>query len=473
VTDGKRITRTVAKPNVGIVHLGVGAFFRAHGAVYIQEAMARFGGDWGVIGVSLRSPTVRDLLATHDFAYTAVETSQHGMKLQIIEAISDILVAPEAPRAVLDAMISEDTKIVSLTVTEKGYCRGSGVTLLDLDHPDIRHDLTNPLPRSAPGYLVRALNERRRRGLRPFTVLSLDNLPQNGRLTRRIVLEFANRIDADLALWIDRECRFPSTMVDRIVPATTDDMIARLNAETGFQDPAAVFHEPFRQWVIEDSFVDNARPDWDKVGAKLVSDVEPFEHMKLRMLNGTHSALAYIGSLAGHMTVADAMGNPAIAGFLDGMWQDEIVPGLKAPPDTDLADYAAALIARYRNPEIRHLLDQIAMDGSQKLPQRILGPLFENKATGRPYKRLLTVIAAWIRFLQDRSQTGQINDPLATDLKRAVQDTKDAKALVSNMLAISPVFGGYPTKEIADELSKTFVAMAPSKLPDMLTGLHP
>lgn len=473
MTDGKNITRTGPKPRVGIIHLGLGAFFRAHGAVYIQEAMTRSGGDWGVTGVSLRSPKVRDLLAKHDDAYTAVETSQHGLKPQIINAVSNILVATDSPLAVLDAMIAKDTRIVSLTVTEKGYCRGSGSKALDLDHPDIQHDLKPLLLRTAPGFIVRALDERRKRGLRPFTVLSLDNLPQNGRLTRRIVLEFANQIDSDLAHWIDKECRFPSTMVDRIVPATTDAMIARLNSECGIHDPAAVFHEPFRQWVIEDSFVDNARPDWDQVGAQLVSDVEPFEHMKLRMLNGTHSALAYIGSLAGHVTVADAMGNPAITSFLDGMWQDEIAPGLKAPPDTDLADYSAALIARYRNPEIRHLLEQIAMDGSQKLPQRILDPLFENKAAGRPYQRLLTVVAAWIRFLQDRSQTGQINDPLAPDLTRAVQDTKDSRALVGNVLTISPVFGGYPAMEIADELAKTFVAMTPSKLPYMLNGMHP
>jgi fructuronate reductase len=466
------LRRSGPKPKVGIVHLGLGAFFRAHGAVYIEEAMACSGGDWGILGVSLRSPKVRDLLAPQDYVYTTVETSGNGLKPRTIAAINDVLVAPEDPRAVLEAMTAETTKIVSMTVTEKGYCRGSGATALDLDHADIRHDLSNPLPRSAPGYIVRALDARRKRGLRPFTVLSLDNLPQNGPLTRRIVLDLAHQTDPDLEKWIDENCRFPSTMVDRIVPAPTADMVARLRSECDIDDPAAVFHEPFRQWVIEDQFVDNARPDWGAVGAQIVSDVEPFEHMKLRMLNGTHSALAYIGRLAGHETVAGAMDDPAIAGFLDGMWQYEIIPGLKAPPETDLGKYASELVARYRNPEIHHQLEQIAMDGSQKLPQRILDPLFDNKAAGRPYHRLLTVIVAWIKFLQERSETGKINDPLAKDLARALQDNQDPKMLVANVLSISSVFGGYPAHEIADDVSKTLTAMTAAKMPEMLTGLH-
>ncbi|HKK98562.1 MAG TPA: mannitol dehydrogenase family protein, partial [Marivita sp.] len=361
--------------------------------------------------------------------------------------------APENPRSVLDVMASSTTRIVSLTVTEKGYCRGEGGTL-DRDHPDIVHDLTASLPRSAPGFIVRALAERQALGLPPFTVMSLDNLSQNGVLTRRIVLELAEMIDPALAEWIASYGRFPSSMVDRIVPATTPEMIERLRTECAVNDAGAVFHEPFSQWVIEDSFVAGARPDWDAVGAQLVDDVAPFEHMKLRMLNGSHSALAYIGSLKGYHTVSDAVADPAIAAFLHRMWREEIAPGLQSPPGEDLSRYANTLMMRYRNPEIQHSLRQIAMDGSQKLPQRILDPLFENRATGRPYQSLLTVLAAWIVFLKGCTPD-KINDPLADDIATALADQS---ASVARLLDIRPIFGAYLAQDIAadlDELVRT------------------
>ena len=390
-----RLCRDKVGPKTGIVHLGLGAFFRAHGAIYIKEAMAHSGGDWGVVGVSLRSAAVRDQLAPQGCLYTAVEMSENGFRPQVIDVITDVLVAPEDPEAVLREMSSETTRIVSLTITEKGYCRGDDAKTLDVNHPDIIHDLTSILPLSAAGYIVRALDIRRKRGLRPFTVLSLDNLPENGGVIESIVMDLAALIDTDLAEWIASECTFPSTMVDRIVPATTEAAVSRLEAETGIFDPSAVMHEPFRQWVVEDRFVDGVRPDLAAVGAQLVKDVKPFEHMKLRMLNGTHSAIAYIGNLAGHVTVSDTIRDPAIGAFLESMWHDEIIPSLCAPEGVDLASYATALGERYRNPEIRHLLEQIAMDGSQKLPQRILDPLFENLKSGKPYAKLLTVVAVF------------------------------------------------------------------------------
>ncbi|PSL17738.1 mannitol dehydrogenase family protein [Shimia abyssi] len=458
--DETRLRRTEEAPKTGIVHLGLGAFFRAHGAVYIKQAMARSGGNWGIVGVSLRSPGIRNLLAPQEGVYTAVELSAQGLKPQSIDVVSDVLVAPENPQAVLDAMVDDSVRIVSLTVTEKGYCRGGADGALDLDHPEIENDLASNLPKSAIGFIVRALDNRRRKGLRPFTVLSLDNLPANGALTRRIVCEMAARVDSDLADWIASECCFPCTMVDRIVPAMTPDTIARLHRETGIHDPAAVVHEPFRQWVIEDSFVDGQRPEFEAVGAQLVDDVEPFENMKLRMLNGTHSAMAYIGSIAGHDTVEVAINDPAISAFLDTMWQEEIIPSLVAPPETDLADYAAALRERYRNPEIRHLLEQIAMDGSQKLPQRILDPLFENLAAGRPAEKLMTVVAAWFRFLSQRADGEQINDPISSDLCAAMRGHADDRALVLGLLSVDQVFGPYPTDQISDALVRRFQAMS-------------
>ncbi len=439
-------------PKAGIVHLGLGAFFRAHGAIYIQEAMAQSGGDWAVTGVSMTSGRVRGLLAPNGFRYTAVEVSERGLALQSIDILREVLVAPEAPQAILDTMAAPATKIVSLTVTEKGYCRSADGAGIDRDHPGIRHDLSHPLPHTAPGFIVRALDIRRRLGLLPFTVLSLDNLPGNGRLTRSIVLNFAERVDPDLAAWIDREGAFPSTMVDRIVPATTPEMIARLKNDTGIDDPAAVFHEPFRQWAIEDRFVANDRPDFASVGASMVSDVEPFERMKLRMLNGTHSALAYVGSLAGHETVADAVSDQEIADFIMRLWSDEIVPTIDPPEGVDLAHYADQLMARYRNPEIRHRLLQIAMDGSQKLPQRILDPLFENIAAGRPCRGLVQVVAGWIGFLRWRESAEAIDDPLNHDLWSAINGAKDDNDLVRRILGVGPVFGQYPTSHIEADL---------------------
>ncbi len=447
---GTRLSRQKPAPTTGIVHLGLGAFFRAHGAVYIAEAMAKGGDDWGVTGVSLRSPDVRDRLQPHDNLYSAVEVSAGGLKRQTIDVIGEVLVGPEDPEAVLAAMADPGVKIVSLTVTEKGYCRGADG--IDLSHPDIEHDLTHDAPRSAPGFIVRALQRRRAQGLRPFTVLSLDNLPANGVTTAAVVCGLAEQLDPGLAGWIRAECCFPSTMVDRIVPATTPNLIARLDAEAGLVDPAAVFHEPFRQWVIEDHFVEGLRPDWGAVSAQMVQDVAPFEHMKLRMLNGTHSALAYLGLLRGHETVAQAIADPELEAFIDDLWAEEIAPSIVAPPGIDLTDYAKALKGRYQNPEIHHQLVQIAMDGSQKMPQRILAALFENRAAGRPFGRLMHVLAGWIGFLQ-QAKAETLHDPLAEDLLAAVTGAESDAALVENLLKMNAIFGPYPATEIASDLT--------------------
>jgi fructuronate reductase len=291
-------------PAIGIVHLGLGAFFRAHGALYVEEAMAKSGGEWGILGVSLRHADLRDRLAPQGFVYTACELGPHGEALRVGTAVQSMLVAPENPAAVLDAMADPAVRIVSLTVTEKGYCHAPSTGRLDFSHPDIVADLADPArPVSAPGFLCRALDRRRKAGAAPFTVLCCDNLPENGAMLRGIVLELAARMDGTLAAWIEAECAFPCTMVDRIVPATTEADIERLAQRTGVWDAAPVMHEPFRQWVIEDRFTGGARPDLGAVGTELVADVRPYEHMKLRCLNGTHSALAYLGYLAGAETI--------------------------------------------------------------------------------------------------------------------------------------------------------------------------
>ncbi|MFC3163879.1 mannitol dehydrogenase family protein [Ciceribacter thiooxidans] len=435
--DGKR-------PRPGIVHLGLGAFFRAHGAVYVSEAMEKSGGDWGIIGVSLVRPDQRDLLAPQDYVYTALELGPEGETPRVITAVDRVLVARDDPQAVLAAMSDPAIRIVTLTVTEKGYCHEPSTGRLNRQHPDIVHDLAHPdAPLSAVGYLVRALERRRNAGLRPFTVLCCDNLPENGKVVKGVVIELAGLIDPALADWISTEGAFPSTMVDRIVPATKPEDIERLAAMTGVLDLSPVMHEPFRQWVVEDHFVDGARPDLGAVGVQLVSDVTPFEHMKLRCLNGTHSSLAYLGYLAGHETISDTVADPSFARFCKRLWREEIVPGLEAPEGVSLSAYTDALFERYSNPAIRHRTWQIAMDGSQKLPQRILSTVAENLKAGRPFAGLALAVAAWMRYVGGEDETGNqidVRDPLAARLKSLSDAANGADGKVAALLGATEIF---------------------------------
>ncbi|WP_227435059.1 mannitol dehydrogenase family protein [Nioella sediminis] len=439
-----RLSRKAPAVPVGIVHLGPGAFFRAFNAVYTADAMAHDGGDWGICAVSLRSPDTRDQLTPQGGVYTAVSLGPDGPAPRVIQSVSEVLVAPEDPAAVLDRMTAPATRIVSLTITEKGYCHNPATGQLRHDHPDIVHDLAHSdIPRSAPGFLVEALDRRRRAGTAPFTVLSCDNLPSNGHLARGVVLGFAQARDPELADWIAQQVKFPATMVDRITPATTSEDIERLAALAGYYDPACVWHEPFRQWVIEDDFTDNARPGWDAGGAQFVRDVSAFETMKLRCLNGTHSALAYLGYLAGYQTISESVADPAFAALCQKLWRDEILPTVPQPEGEDLAAYTGALLARYQNPSIQHRTWQIAMDGSQKLPQRILGPVAENLSAGRPVPGLALVVAAWMRYVGGVDEVGQpidVRDPLADHLRAVSDGAADPSAKVAALLAVDQVF---------------------------------
>ena len=431
-----RLSRTAQTPpwRTGIVHLGLGAFARAHLALYTEDAATA---DWGILGVSLQRPDQRDLLAPQDCLYTAVERGPEGATTRIVTCLTGVIVAPEDPEAVLAAMSAETTRIVTLTITEKGYCHDPATGRLNLAHPTIAHDLAHPeAPRGAIGFLVEALRRRRAAGRRPFTVLCCDNLPSNGRLVFRMVEAFAAERDPTLASWIAAEGRFPCAMVDRIVPATTPADVAEVTALTGFADAAPVIHEPFRQWVIEDRFVDGARPRWETAGAQFVAEVEPFEHMKLRLLNGAHSALAYLGYLGGYETIAETMADPGYAGFVERLWRDEIVPVVPSPPDTDLLAYVAALKARFSNPAIRHRTWQIAMDGSQKLPQRLLGTIRERLERNLPLPCLALVIAGWIRYVggvDEKGATIDVRDPLAETLRTLPE--------VRAVLGLEQIFG--------------------------------
>lgn len=444
-----RLSRSAitASWQTGIVHLGLGAFARAHLALYTEDTLAARGSTaWGILGVSLQRPDQRDLLSPQDCLYTAVERGPNGNAARIVTCLTGVLVAPENPEAVLAAMSAATTRIVTLTITEKGYCHDPATGRLNWTHPTVEHDLAHPdAPRGAIGFLVEALRRRRTAGLRPFTVLCCDNLPANGRLVSKLVDAFATKRSPELAIWIAAEGQFPCSMVDRIVPATTRADLAEAAALTGFEDVAAVTHEPFRQWVIEDRFVDSARPHWEAGGAQFVREVEPFEHMKLRLLNGAHSALAYLGYLGGHETIAETMNDPAYARFVGRLWQDEIVPVVPPPAKTDLLAYVAALEARFSNPAIRHRTWQIAMDGSQKLPQRLLSTIRERLAQDLPIPCLALVIAGWIRYVggvDERGEPIDVRDPLAATLTEVQADwPEDANGRVRAVLSLRQIFG--------------------------------
>jgi fructuronate reductase len=366
-----RYDRSAIRP--GIVHLGVGAFCRAHLAAYVDELLA-IDPSWGIIGVSLRRPDTRQALTPQDFLYTLASRSGAGMETQVMGALLEVMDAATQRAEILAAMTSPDIRILSLTVTEKGYCHDPATGLLDARHPDIAHDLAHPdTPISVPGLIVRALARRRAAGTAPFTVLCCDNLPANGQTTARVVIGLAEILDQDLADDIRREVAFPSTMVDRIVPATTEDDRKLVVEATGAWDAWPVMTEPFTQFVIEDRFP-TGRPPFERCGVEMVNDVRPFELTKLRMLNGSHSSLAYLGYLAGHEFVSEAVADSALRHFVHEFMTEEVMDTL---PKTalDLHAYRDALIERFDNPALKHRTWQIAMDGSQKLPQRLLGTI--------------------------------------------------------------------------------------------------
>ncbi|TPI45599.1 mannitol dehydrogenase family protein [Mesorhizobium sp. B2-9-1] len=404
----------------GIVHLGVGAFHRAHQAVYVDACLADGESDWGIIGVSLRSPDTRDALKPQDGLYTLAIRDSAGEQLQVIGSIQSLLVAPEDPGAVLAALTDPRTRIVTLTITEKAYLRAADGTL-DTAHLDIVHDLANPgSPKTAHGFLAESLARRRAAGTPPFTVLCCDNLPANGATLHRLLVEFAKLRDAQtgsgdrpLAGHIADEVAFPSSMVDRIVPATTDADRARIAGELGIDDAWPVMTEPFRQWVIEDRFP-AGRPAWEKFGVTMVEDVGPFEDMKLRLLNGAHSGIAYLGLLSGHATVDRAFADPAIRQFVDRLWA-EAIPTLPQDAGLDTSAYTAELAARFSNTALAHRTAQIANDGSQKLPQRIVASALARLEAGSLPEHLSLVVAAWIAACAARGSSlpeGHFTDPL-------------------------------------------------------------
>jgi fructuronate reductase len=427
---------------VGIVHLGIGAFHRAHMAAYTQDALALEKGNWGICGVSLRSSDIRDRLVPQDGLYTLVVRGRDAETLSVIGAVREVLFAPENPARVVARIADTAVKIVSLTVTEKGYCHHPATGALRENDHGIVHDLAHPeAPKTAIGMLVRGLQARCKVDAGPVTVLCCDNLPHNGRTVRGVVLRFAELVDADLAAWIEENVAFPSTMVDRIVPATTPVDREAVAKQLRLEDASPVIAEPFRQWVIEDTFA-AGRPCWERVGAEFVSDVSPYEEMKLRLLNGSHSAMAYLGYLAGYEFIWQVIADKAFHDFV-GRLMEEASTTLSMPAGVDVARYRRDLIERFANPALGHRCRQIAMDGSQKLPQRLLGTIRDRLKRGASIEALSLAVAAWIRYVRGVDENGaryEVQDPLAARL--APLAAGNAKEAATRVLGVTEVFGG-------------------------------
>lgn len=413
----------------GIVHLGIGAFVRAHLAVAVERALQQHPQDlrWGIVGVSMRQPDTHDALAPQQGLYTLAERDAAAdgtprQRLQVIGCLCELLVAPREPQAVIERIASAEAAIVSLTVTEKGYATVADGSAADL--------------------IVRGLALRRARGLGGLTLLSLDNLPSNGKRLRDRVLERAAREADALADWIDARCSFPCSMVDRIVPRTTPADVQVVSAALGAHDAWPVLAEPFTDWVVEDHFA-AGRPNWDPALVRLADAAAPWEQVKLRLVNGAHSQIAYLGAMAGWPTVDAAIAQRVLATHIGALLQGEVEPTLPPLAGWDRDGYRAALMQRWRNPALAHRCQQIAMDGSQKIPQRWIAPLAERLAAGQAVTRLAFGIAAWLHYLRGRDEAGAaypIDDPLAPAL-RALNPEAEPQAAALALVGFAPVFG--------------------------------
>jgi len=425
-----------AATRMGIVHFGPGAFHRAHQAAYVERMLATRP-DLAICAVSLRTPDLRDALAPQDGLYALAEREAEP-SLRVIGAIRQVLVAAEAPAVVLARLIQ--ARIVTATVTEKGYALTPAGDL-DLDHPDIRHDLETPRrPVSLVGWLAEGLRNLKVAGLQPFTTISCDNLSGNGAKLGRAVARFAEaRGDHDLAVWIADRAAFPNSMVDSITPATDAALRAEVEAALGLTDAWPVQRERFMQWVVEDRLGADAEA-FAAAGVTLARDVAPFERAKLRLLNGAHSTLAYLGLRLGHATVRDAMSDASLAAFVERMMRQDIAASL-APGGLDVPAYIGDLLARFRNPAIEHRLAQIAWDGSQKLRFRLLETIAEALTAGRPVDRLAVPMAAWMDFVRRAAREGRpITDPLAATLETVGRGCDGGPADVGRFLVLDAVF---------------------------------
>jgi len=452
--DRPDVTGPPVEPaRTGVVHLGLGAFHRAHQAVLTEDAAAATGDDrWGVLGVTQRSARVVEQLTPQDGLYGVLTLDRERTDLRVVGTLRDAVFPGTGTARVLAQVASPDTHVVTLTVTEKGYrLRPDGRA--DLSDEDVRADLAalrdrdDAPARSATGLLVRALDRRRRADAGPLTVVCCDNLTGNGRVLAAVVDDLLTAAgDDDLRAWVQAAVRFPSTMVDRIVPATTPEHHAHAERLLGLRDEALVVGEPYTQWVLEDAFA-GPRPAWERAGATLTADVAPYERAKLRLLNATHSLLAYAGALRGHATIADAVADDELRGWAVAFTDTDVLPTLRAPDGTDLVAYRDTVLHRFANPATGHTTVQVATDGSAKLPQRLLTTVRDRLAAGAVPEHAALVVAAWAAYVRAASSgtlvvAGRrvpLDDPLADVLAAAVAGPP--ARLADRLLAVEPVFG--------------------------------
>jgi len=429
----------------GIVHIGVGGFHRAHQAIYtemlLNQGKAR---EWGICGVGLRSEdrAMQEVLASQDHLYTLYELGDgDDTQIQVVGVIGDFLLAEEGAEALIGKLAAPETRIVSLTITEGGYCTDDSTGQFNADLPQIRHDLDNPQqPRTVFGFLTEALARRRAAGIEPFTVMSCDNLPHNGQVARNALLSFAQLRDAGLHDWIASHVSFPNAMVDRITPMTSDAHRLQLQKETGIEDAWPVVAEPFLQWVVEDKFC-NGRPSWEEVGVQFTDDVTPYEEMKIRLLNGGHMAMAYLGALLGHQYAHEAMQDAQLQAFIRTYMDRDVTPQLAEVPGIDLKEYKDTLIRRFSNSAICDQISRLCSDGSSKLPKFVLPTLLGQIDTGAEMRRTTLILAAWCHYLRgidERGESYPIVDPRAPLLQEAAGANE---GLVERFLELEDVFG--------------------------------
>lgn len=450
-----RYDRSALRP--GVVHIGLGAFHRAHQAP-LFDALAEAGDlRWGVIGASLRSPAVRNMLLPQDCLYSLTVEEDGRRAVSVVSAILDVVVAPEAPRMLVEAIASPETRLVTVTVTEKGYeiDRRSGESIEgNLDLPADPAGFASPV--TMADYVAAGLQLRRQEGLAGISIISCDNLSFNGRKLRASVLKVARAHDFALADWIENDCAFPNTMVDRIVPAIGKDDIERVTNDLGVTDCAAVVTEPFSQWIIENRFA-GEQPDFAGAGVQFTHDVAPWEDAKLKLLNGAHSAMAYLGGLAGIKTVNQFVSEPWGSAFVGLLW-DELEETLHAPAGLDLGEYRATLMRRFQNPAISHQLVQIAVDGSQKIPQRLVPAATAIRNHNRRAEAIALAIAAWVRWqagYDDHGEPCLVDDPLASTTERLLERARDPLDQVRAIFSLRSVF---PESLAADSRFRSSVA---------------
>ncbi len=428
-----------------MAHIGVGAFHRCHQEEYTDDLLGKRFGRWGVVGINIRDPRLGDTLGKQQGLYTRLLREDGRVEARVIGSMVSIVDSQERPDPALAVLASPAIDVVTVTVTEKGYCHTPATGELATDTPDIVHDLAHPeAPRSLPGLISRALELRMQSHGRPLTLMSCDNIPSNGMILGNVVGAIASRRSSALADWIGTNAAFPSSMIDRIVPATTAADIETVKRDYGYRDDAVVVGEPFRQWAIEQSFA-GRMPRWDLAGATFVDEVQPYEHLKMRVLNGAQTTLCYLGVFAGHECTCDDMADPVLVNFVRRMLMEETLPTLQPVPGIEPGSYVEQSLKRLRNRAIHHRNHQIATDGSQKIVQRLLNPIRERLSRGQGVALLSVPVAAWMVYLIRASarfgKSWQADDPYAERVAEIAERIgNDPPALAASILAINRIF---------------------------------